>query len=247
MTNLREVNLRIEAVPLEDGTQLIDQLSEGEVPPQSLLEEVEEALPSEGVTEAHSEEATEAQVIEEVRPEVVRGEEASQEAVKYLEGETEVGLHSEEETHLEEVIEVLSEEVKEEAHLAEVIEAHPEEETEVDLLPSEEATEVFHHSEETDAAAPEEVPHSEVAIEKGLVEGAHLEEDLQAEEVLHQGLHKERVASQEEALPEEGLLEVALPEEEEAAPEVVHLEVAEEDLEVAQEVDEEVERTYSSN
>ena len=81
MTNLREVNLRIEAVPLEEGTQLIDQ---GEVPPQILLEE-EEVLPSEGVTEAHSEEATEAQVTEEARPEEVREEEVSQEAVKYLE------------------------------------------------------------------------------------------------------------------------------------------------------------------
>ena len=129
----------------------------------------------------------------------------------------------------------------------EVIEAHPEEVTEADRLPSEEGTEVFHHSEETDAAVPEEVPHSEEAIEKGLVEEDHLEEDLRAEEGLHQGLHKERVASREEALPEEGLLEVALPEEEEAGPEVVHLEEEEEDLEVAPEVDEEVELTASSN
>lgn len=74
-TNLREENLRIEAGPLEVGIQLIDRLSEGEVPPQILLLEEEEVniLLTKGVTEAQrvplSEEVTEAQVIEEVHHE----------------------------------------------------------------------------------------------------------------------------------------------------------------------------------
>lgn len=76
-TNLREENLRIEAGPLEVGIQLIDRLSEGEVPPQILLLEEEEVniLLTKGVTEAQrvplSEEVTEAQVIEEVHHEEV--------------------------------------------------------------------------------------------------------------------------------------------------------------------------------
>lgn len=94
-----------------------------------------------------------------------------------------------------------------------------EEETEVGLH-SEVVTEVLHHSEEIGVAVPE-VRHLEEVIEKGREE-AHLEEDLQVEEVHHPGLPKEiLVASQEKGLPEVGLLEGE-----------------EVDLEVAPEVDE---------